>query len=112
MLDTEFAPELKRKYGIPLEKKFTRRDFGEHEYTLGTWEKVFRSTGFETIFLLQEHSHVPGANFLLTKLPAFKWSIDRAVGKYKQGERRIKVYGWAPQKVTMIFIKPLDAKAG
>ncbi len=106
MLDVEFSLNLKKKYGIPMEKKYTRRDFGEHEYTLGTWEKVFRSVGFDSVFLVQDHSKVPGANFILDRLPAYHWSINRAVEKYKKGERHMKVHGWAPQKVTMIHLKP------
>lgn len=105
MLDVEFSPKLKEKYGIPVEKKYTRRDFGEHEYTLRMWDDAFRSTGFDSVFLVQDHPRIPGANLILTRLPTFQWSIDRAVEKFKRGERFIKVYGWAPQKVTMIHLK-------
>jgi ubiquinone/menaquinone biosynthesis C-methylase UbiE len=106
ILDKEFSPELKRKYGVPVEQSFTRRQFGEHEHKISTWENTFVKAGFRCIVLYQTHPEgIPGANFVLNKLPAFQLSISLAIRSYKTGKRRIPVYGWAAQKMIFIFLK-------
>lgn len=106
MLDRDFSPELKIKYGISLDKKFTRRDFGEHEYIFKTWEGVFHNAGFDTVLLFQEnYPHIPGINFFLTHFFGFESSILRASSKYTHGAKRLPVFGWAPQKMIFVCLK-------
>lgn len=106
-LDKEMPAGLKKKYGIPEDKHFTRRDFGEHEYTLYYWESVFRKAGFETFALRQ--SHPARLNSLWLRLPSFDFSIWRAVSHYRRGKRRSTVYGWEAQRYILIFMKPLES---
>ena len=103
-LDKELPPGLKKKYGIPEDKHFTRRDFGEHEHPLGRWETVFQNAGFTSFTLRQ--GHPPRFNSLLLRLPTFDFSIRRAAGQYRRGKRRSTVYGWEAQRYILIFMKP------
>ncbi len=106
MLDRDFSPDLKIKYGISPKKKFTRRDFGEHEYTFNTWEEIFRSAGFETVLMFQKnYPRIPGLNFLLTHFWGFELSLLVAANKFNNGIRRIPIFGWAPQKMIFICLK-------
>jgi SAM-dependent methyltransferase len=105
-LDKEFNPNLKRKYGIPENARFTRRDWGEHEYTFRQWESVFQENGFESIAFIQRRPYIRGSNFLLTRIPSLKisyWLASRFYRKEQGG--RFPIYGWAPQQVVFIFIK-------
>jgi SAM-dependent methyltransferase len=105
-LDKQFNPNLKRKYGIPENMSFTRRDWGEHEYTFKQWEAVFQSSGFETLAFIQRRPFIRGANFLLTRIPSLRISYWLASKRYRKGQsRRFAIYGWAPQQVVFIFIK-------
>jgi SAM-dependent methyltransferase len=106
LLDREFNPNLKRKYGIPEDMPFTRRDWGEHEYTLKQWEQTFGQNGFETIVFIQKRSHIRGTNFILTRLPTLQFSYWWAARRYRPAPHsRFSVYGWAPQTVVFLFIK-------
>jgi SAM-dependent methyltransferase len=105
-LDKEFNPRLKRKYGIPEHVRFTRRDWGEHEYTLKQWETVFQRSGFETLAFIQRRPHIRGTNFLLTRIPSLPISYRIASYLYRPGRGgRFTIYGWAPQQVVFVFIK-------
>jgi ubiquinone/menaquinone biosynthesis C-methylase UbiE len=107
LLAKEFPVELKKKYGIKETQSFTRRDFGEHEYTRCFWEHTFQKVGFKTFMLIQDHpKNIPGANFILLRLPAFDWSINLAAKLYLWGRKRATVYGWGYQRHVMLFIKP------
>jgi len=111
LLAKEFPAELKRKYGIPNSQRFTRRDFGEHEYKRHFWEQTFQKAGFETFMLIQDHpKNIPGANFILLRLPAFDWSVKLAAYLYRRGKKRAAVYGWGYQRHVMLFIKPQAIK--
>jgi SAM-dependent methyltransferase len=106
MLDREFNPALKRKYGIPEELPFTRRNWGEHEYTIKQWEETFGRNGFETITFIQKRAYIRGANFVLTRLPALQMSYWWAARSYRPApSNRYAIYGWAPQQVVFLFIK-------
>lgn len=102
-LDRELPDGLKQKYGIPQDRRFTRRDFGEHEYRLEHWETVFRRAGFETFALRQ--SHPARLNSLWLRLPSFDFSIWRAANHYRRGKRCSTVYGWEAQRYLLIFMK-------
>ncbi len=107
LLDQDFPAALKRKYGISESQRYTRRDFGEHEYKRAFWETAFQKAGFETFMLIQDHpKNIPGANFVLLHLPAFAWSIKLAAQRYRKGKKRAFVYGWGYQRHVMLFIKP------
>lgn len=106
LLNKEFPPELKRKYGIPPTQHYTRRDWGEHEYTRGQWEQIFQNAGFDTFTLMQGHPTFPGMNFILLHLPAFEWSVRLAAYNYQRGRHRATLYGWALQRHVFIFLKP------
>ncbi len=47
-LDAELVPDLKERYGIPLDQRFSRRMWGEHEYRVCDWVANFAAAGFET----------------------------------------------------------------
>ena len=49
MLDIVYDEEFLRKNYRPIEKKFTRRENGEHEYRFAEWEEFFKKSGFELI---------------------------------------------------------------
>lgn len=111
LLAKEFPAELKKKYGIQEIQSFTRRDFGEHEYKCCFWEQTFQKVGFETFMLIQDHpKNIPGANFILLRLPAFDWSVKLAANLYRRGRKRATVYGWGYQRHVMLFIKPQAIK--
>lgn len=108
LLEKEFPAELKRKYDIPESQCFTRRDFGEHEYKRCFWEQTFQKAGFETFTLMQGHpTNIPGANFILLRLPAFDWSVRLAAYLYRHGRKRAAIYGWGYQRHIFLFVKPL-----
>ena len=46
LLDKEYEDEFKKRMGIPLDKKFTRRQNGENEYRLKDWQDFFAGAGF------------------------------------------------------------------
>ena len=108
-LDQQFPDHMKQKYNIPLSVNFTRRDWGEHEYTLGQWLDFFNAQGFDTAALLQYHP--PGFNRFLLKLPAFEFSIALASMGYRLNRRKLWVYGFAPNRVTFIAVKPSGANS-
>ena len=49
MLDQEYDNEFKKHFGIPIEKKLTRRMNGEREYRLRDWQKSFQKSGFSRV---------------------------------------------------------------
>lgn len=107
LLDKPLNVPLKRKYGLPEDQPFTRRDWGEHEYTFGDWEKAFGDVGFSSIAFYQTHPTFPGANFILTKLPALSMSYQLAARRYRKlKSQRLPIYGWAAQQAVFVFIKP------
>lgn len=106
LLNKEFPADLKKKYGVPELQRFTRRDFGEHEYKRCFWEQTFLEAGFETFMLIQDHpNNIPGANFILLRLPAYDWSLKLAAFRFRRGKKRAYVYGWGYQRHVMLFIK-------
>ncbi|MDO8582795.1 MAG: class I SAM-dependent methyltransferase [bacterium] len=46
MLDKEYDGAYKKQFGIPLARRLSRRDNGEHEYRLKDWQQAFISAGF------------------------------------------------------------------
>ena len=104
-LDTEFPDHLKQKYNIPLEAHFTRRDFGEHEYTIKQWFAFFRRNGFEpAVFLLR---HPPALNRFWLRLPTFEFSMAISSLLYQIGSRRLWAYGYTKARVMFVCIKVL-----
>ena len=103
MLDKEFSAQLKTKYGIPAESSFTRRDFGEHEYTVQQCIIAFRRKGFAvTVF---QHWHPPFLNRWWLKLPILKATVFLDAILYKLGFRRLRVYGFSNTRVLFLCIK-------
>ena len=100
MLDRELNDKLKKKYNIPEGTSFTRRDFGEHEYTLSQWFKAFSQAGFETLVFSQIHP--PHLNSIFLKLPTFKFTIALDTLLYRLGKRRLPVYGF--NKTRRLFL--------
>lgn len=47
MLDKEYDDSYKKQFGIPINKKLTRRMNGENEYRLKDWSKFFEQCGFK-----------------------------------------------------------------
>jgi len=104
-LNTEFPDHLKKKYNIPLDQHFTRRDFGEHEYTIKQWFTFFRKNGFEpSVFLLR---HPPGFNRFWLRLPTFEFSIALSSFLYRIGLRRLWAYGFTRARVMFVCTKEL-----
>jgi SAM-dependent methyltransferase len=105
MLETEFPDYLKRKYNIPLDQHFTRRDFGEHEYTINQWFGFFRNNGFEpSVFLLR---HPPALNRFFLRLHTFEFSIAISSLLYRIGSRRLWAYGYSKARVMFVCTKSL-----
>lgn len=100
MLDRDLGERLKKKYGIPPEQRYTRRDFGEHEYTLRQWFDGFKRHGFEpAVFLLR---HPPTLNRIWLRLPTFDFSITLSSLLYRLGLRRLWAYGYATTRVMFV----------
>lgn len=91
-LDVQLNPNLKTKYHVPLDKKFTRRDFGEHEYTLSQWQNSFQKDGFEVDIFSQWHP--PFFNSLLLKLPTSKILLYFCLLQKKLGVKQHIIYGF------------------
>jgi ubiquinone/menaquinone biosynthesis C-methylase UbiE len=69
MLDKQLSSEMKEKYGIPQEESYTRRMWGEHEYTFNEWDKYFKEGGFENkIVLVHSFLKLSPFRFLLKKI--------------------------------------------
>lgn len=47
LLNIEFGDELKKRYGIPLSQKVTRKNWGENEYRLSYWASILKDNGFK-----------------------------------------------------------------
>jgi ubiquinone/menaquinone biosynthesis C-methylase UbiE len=103
MLDNEFPNHLKQKYNIPLDQHFSRRDFGEHEYTIKQWFTFFRQNGFEpAVFMLR---HPPALNRFWLRLPAFEFSMALSSLLYRLGLRRLWAYGYSKARVMFVCKK-------
>ena len=103
MLDNEFPDYLKQKYNIPLDQHFTRRDFGEHEYTIKQWFAFFKRSGFEpSLFLLR---HPPALNRFWLRLPTFEFSMALSSLLYRLGFRRLWAYGFTKARVMFVCKK-------
>jgi len=102
-LNKEFPDHVKERYNIPLTESFTRRDWGEHEYTIRQWFDYFERQGFDPAILVQHHP--PALNSIFLKLPTFDFSISRAAVAYQRGQRRLKIYGFSGKRVMFIAIK-------
>lgn len=103
LLDKELNDNLKHKYNIPENQSYTRRDFGEHEYTLRQWENAFSRQGFETNVFSQKHP--PGFNRFLPDSPIFKFTIWLSPFMYMLGVRRHIVYGFNDTRRLFVCIK-------
>ena len=51
LLDQPFKADVKRRYGIPVEQPFTRRDWGEHEWREGEWLAAYHAAGFNHVIV-------------------------------------------------------------
>ena len=102
-LNTEFPDHLKQKYNIPLEAHFTRRDFGEHEYTIKDWFAFFKRNDFEpSVFLLR---HPPALNRFWLRLPTFEFSMALSSLLYRIGFRRLWAYGFTKARGMFVCTK-------
>lgn len=100
MLDRELNEKLKKKYNVPAGTSFTRRDFGEHEYTIAQWMQVFSQAGFDSLIFSQ--AHPPRLNSILLKLPTFQIIIMLDALLYRMGKRRFPIYGF--NKTRRLFL--------
>ena len=53
LVDSEYGPADKKRSGVPLDQRFTRRMNGEKEYRLKDWRAAFVEAGFSRF----EHAH-------------------------------------------------------
>lgn len=102
-LDVELNDKLKNKYGIPDGQGFTRRDFGEHEYTIQEWLDLFAKNGFEAMVFSQWHP--PFLNRVWLKLPMQKIMMFINALFYKFGKRRFWIYGFGTTRRLFVCIK-------
>lgn len=102
-LDVELNDNLKRKYNIPVGESFTRRDFGEHEYTLKEWHEFFSRNGFDCASLVERHP--PILNRIFLRIPTFKFSIWFSALMYRMGSRRLWIYGFSKRRVLFVCVK-------
>lgn len=102
-LDEELNDRLKRKYNVPTGKSFTRRDFGEHEYSLNEWHEYFSRNGFDSATLPQRHP--PRLNSIFLRIPTFKFSVWLSALLYRFGFRRLWVYGFSPTRTLFVCVK-------
>ncbi len=102
-LDVELNDNLKNKYGIPKGKSFTRRDFGEHEYTIKEWLSLFEKNGFEAMVFSQWH--FPALNRIWLKLPMQKFMMFFNAILYRLRRRRFLIYGFGTTRRLFVCIK-------
>ncbi len=103
MLDQELHENLKRKYGIPLDQPFTRRDFGEHEYRWKDWEAAFNRNGLRVhIFRLR---HPPALNRIWLRLPTFEFTVWLSSLQARWGMTRHILYGWGKKRILLVAFK-------
>lgn len=102
-LDVELNNNLKKKYGIPQGQSFTRRDFGEHEYTIREWVNLFAKNGFDAMVFLQWHP--PILNRIWLKLPIQKILMFINAIFYKFGKRRFWIYGFGTTRRLFVCVK-------
>lgn len=68
LLDKQLSNQMKSKYGIPQQNNYTRRMWGEHEYTYRDWDKLFRNGGFTNkMVLVNSFFKWPPFRFILKK---------------------------------------------
>lgn len=103
MLDRELNDNLKRKYNIPPNESFTRRDFGEHEYTVKQWERAYTQSGFDVNVFRQKHP--PGLNSIFLRIPTYELTILTSSLGYKFGRRRHSIYGFYKTRTLFVCIK-------
>ena len=103
MLDREYNDATKKLFGIPVGQSFTRRDYGEHEYTIKEWAFFYKQNGFETNVC--SLIHPPALNRIFLKLPTFQVSIFLASIFSKLGMKRHYIYGFNPTRKLFISIK-------
>lgn len=104
MLDRQLPDRLKERYGIPSTCSFTRRDWGEHEYTLGHWFRSFEKAGLSCAALIQRVPPI-GNRGLLWRLPAVDMSVIISASLYRLGFRRLWLYGYDKPRVVFVCIR-------
>lgn len=102
-LDKELNDHAKRLYGIPEGQSFTRRDFGEHEYTIKEWMTYYEENNFQVDVFSQVHP--PALNRIFLKLPTFELSIKFASMLSRLGLRRHCIYGFNPTRKLFVAQK-------
>jgi ubiquinone/menaquinone biosynthesis C-methylase UbiE len=102
-LDAELNDNLKKKYGIAEGQSFTRRDFGEHEYTMREWQDLFAKNGFDSMVFSQWHP--PVLNRIWIKLPMQALFMSLNAVLYRLGKRRFSIYGFGSTRRLFVCIK-------
>ena len=102
-LDKELNDNAKKLYGVPEGESFTRRDFGEHEYTIKDWLSYYDQNGFEAFVFSQVHP--PALNRIFLKIPTFAISIRIAALLSKAGLKRHLIYGFNPTRKLFVALK-------
>ena len=103
MLNRELNENLKLKYGIPINDSFTRRDFGEHEYTIQEWVNSYQQIGFDVDVFSQWHPLV--LNRIWLKLPITRLFTRLAFLRHKLGKRRHCMYGFNATRKLFVAVK-------
>ncbi|MBM3151249.1 MAG: class I SAM-dependent methyltransferase [Chloroflexi bacterium] len=103
MLDVDFPDVLKKKYGIPVEQRFTRRDYGEHEYTVSDWLKMLSGCGFDGMIF--QNWMPPLLNRIWRKMKMYDLSLIISSLLFQLGARRLWRYGYVSNRVLIVGIK-------
>jgi len=96
LLDHEYSKDWLKTKHFAHEKKFTRRDNGEHEYTDNDWIQTFKKHDLSLIKLV--HLHPKVETWHVKKRIASLLHISRLLG-IKINSRPGVIRGWIGQKI-------------
>jgi SAM-dependent methyltransferase len=103
-LDVEYSAARKALWGIPANKSFRRRDFGEHEYRIKDWLDHYNRNGFDAHVFSQAHPRYFNT-LIFNRLPTFAFTIFAASLFSRFSARRHSIYGFNPTRKLFVCVK-------
>ena len=103
-LNVEYSSARKALWGIPADKVFRRRDFGEHEYRIKDWLDHYNRNGFDAHVFSQAHPRFFNT-LIFNHLPTFAFTIFMASLLARLGVRRYSIYGFNPTRKLFVSVK-------
>jgi SAM-dependent methyltransferase len=103
-LNVEYSTARKALWGIPAEKVFRRRDFGEHEYRIKDWLAFFIRNGFDAHVFSQAHPRFFNT-LIFNRLPTFAFTILMSSLMARLGVRRYSIYGFNLTRKLFVCVK-------